>query len=255
MLQKRIEELRKQFIAENDGKSTIVLKGKYGKQQGPLVLYPVFNSLSERFLGVDEMNEEDRKKSIRPVTGETSRRVTESMTIDLKRDFDVIDWAWMKHSRQIAKNAKEAAQNNSALFYVYNEETVIKEQINKADLMFEAMSLVKNASATEKGQRVRLMIGSTTGFKELEIEQYLKEKAMNEPEKIIKLFQDKDLKNKIFIMDLVQAEILRKDVKDKLFYYEERPLGASIEAVVEYMHKEENKELVAHFALLLEEKK
>jgi hypothetical protein len=250
-----IAKLREKFIAENDGKSIITLKGKFGKQQGSLELSPVFDSVSEKFLGVEELTEEEKKKSIRAVDGSTVRKITVDMTLNLDRDFDVIDWSWIKECRQIAPNIKAAAQSNASLFYVYNEDTIIKEQVNKADQVFEAMSLVKNASATEKSQRLSLMMGSTSDFKELEIEHYLKDKAMNEPDKIIRLFSDKDMKVKIFLFDLIKKGVLRKDPKDKMIYFEDRVIGATDAAVVEFLKSADNQELVSHLKLELDNKK
>ncbi len=251
----RIKKLRETFIAENDGKSIITLKGRWGKQQGPLDLYPVFDSVSENFLGVEEIADDEKRKSIRPVSGETSRRITCDMTLDLNRDFDVIDWAWIKECNQIGMNLKEASQSMQVLFYVYNEDAISKATVNKADLVFEAMTLVKAASATEKGQRARLMLGTTSAFRELEIEHYLKDKAMNEPELIVNLFQDKDMKVKLFLLDLLKAKILRKDPVDKAIYFNERPLGLSDAIVHAFLKHSDNQELVGHFQLELESKK
>lgn len=255
MNKQRINELRKQFIADNDGKSTITLKSVFGKQQGATDICPVFDSLTERFLGVDEMPEEERKKSIRPVTGDTSRRLEDGLVIDFNRDIDVVDWNWMKECHQLAMSFEDSQMSNSALFYVYSEEKIIKERVKKTDGIFEALSLIKNASQTELAQRCRLIMGNTNHFSPLDIEDYLKETAMNNPSLITKIFSDPDFKAKLFLFDLMDAKIIVKNSKDKIYYFNERPLGSSEASVVEYLKAPENGDLVAHFKLEMDSKK
>lgn len=255
MIKESIDKLRKKFIAANEGNSTLTLKAVYGKQQGPTDICPVYDSVAQRFLGVEELNEEEKRKSVRPVSGDTTRRLEDGLIIDFSRDVDVVDWAWMKHCDQLAMNREEADMSNAALFYVYNEEKLVKERVKSTDKIFEALTFIKKASQTELAQRCRLILGNTSGLKPLDIEDYMKDTAMKNPDLIIKIFSDENFKTRLFVHELLDAKILRKDAKSKVYFYNDKALGASEEAVVEFLNDPANQESVAIFKLELEAKK
>lgn len=255
MKKERIKELRKEFIAENDGKSTIVLKAVYGKQQGPMDIQPIYNQIMQKFEGVEELTEEEKKQAVRVITEDTFRRIEDGTIIDLNRDVDVVDWAWLKLCPQIEKNLESAQQSRIAMFYVYNEESIVKKKIEKTDLIFEALTFIKKASDTERSQRCRLLIGNVAHFSPLDIEDYLKEKAMTEPQTVINVFNDGQFKHKLFLYDLIDARIVKIDPKDKIYRFNDRPLGASEKAVLEFLTNAANQDIVAQFQLELDLKK
>jgi hypothetical protein len=249
MKKERIKELRKQFIAENDGKSTIVLKAVYGKQQGFMDVQPIYNQIMQKFEGVEELTEEEKKSAVRVITEDSFRRIEDGMVVDLNRDIDVVDWAWMKLLPQVEKSLEDAQSSRIAMFYVHNEETLVKEKIKKTDLVFEALTYIKKSSETERSQRCKLLVGSTSYFSALEIEDYLKEKAMTEPQTIINIFNDENFKTKLFLFELINDRIINIDQKDKIYRFRDRPIGASEKAVLEFLIEPANQDLVAQLKL------
>lgn len=255
MKKERIKELRKQFIAENDGKSTITLKAVYGKQQGPMDIQPIYNNVLQRFEGVDELTEDEKKQAVRVINDDTYRRITDGTIIDLNRDVDVVDWAWIKLCNQIEKSEEDAQSSRVAMFYIYSEEVLVKAKIKKTDLIFDALSMIKKATETERAQRCRLLMGTTSHFTPLDIEDYLKDKAMTEPQSIVNVFSDENFKQKLFLLDLIDARIIKIDPKDKVYRFNDRPIGASEKSVIEFLGEPNNQDMVAQFKIELDMKK
>lgn len=230
---------------ENDivTKKKMTLRAVYGKQQGSLFIQPVTDSRTGRLVGVKNLSEEEKRNATRVVEASTTRKIQDGVVVDLSNEIDSIDWNWIKHSPAIAMSFADAQSSPNALFYVEDLDAETEKKISKKDLVYKAMTHVKESSAHKKLQASRLLGQDATHFSPLQIDDFLTSIAFENPEKIIKVYEDKNSKTRLFYYQLLDSKLITKE-RGGIIKYEEITLGINEEQALEWLKTPENRDIV-----------
>lgn len=230
----------------------IVLKAMHGKQQGYLDLTPARDRVTGRLRGVKPLSQEDMRLAIRAVDGNTVRKITDGLTLNLNDETDRIDWEWIKECREISLDRYSALGDPNVLFYVDQPDREVDERISKFDTVLEAGIIVKDASQVRKAEICRYLGFHTAGLPPKDILDYLADIAQKKPEKIIKANEDPQFKQKIFLFSLIDANIVKKD-KNGIYRYGDIVLGLNVDAALVWLNDKANRDLVGRFFTKLKE--
>ena len=235
-------------------KTKITLKAIYGKQQGPLILSPAREELSGRLAGVELLSDEQAKKSVKIINEQTTRKITDGCVFDLNNDIDKLDWKWIKECGEIASDFDEAQSNPRALFYVEDLEAQTDKKLASRAQKHKAMSYVFESSTIKRQEVCRLLGKDVSYFSQRDIEDYLTELAETKPINIIRVFEDKDYKAKLFLYKLIDKKVI-KISNGGVYKYNELTIGLNQEAVLYWLSDARNADIVREFHLILNPQK
>jgi hypothetical protein len=241
---------------ENDvaGSRILTFKAVHGKQQGRLRLYPMQLGNTGQIMGIEPYTEAEKRDLKRPVTPDTFRDFTDDCTLNLGNIVDAEDWKWIQHCPEIAESRDKAHESPKACFYIDQPDKEIQKRIKTADLVREALNYIHDSSVHRKWEICRLMGQDVKYFKPEEIDDFLKTKATEEPEKIIAKYNDKYTKVRLFFYKLVDNKYIKAD-SNGIYKYKEQILGTNVDGVLHWLMADENKELIRLWALELTPKK
>lgn len=137
-----------------------------------------------------------------------------------------------------AKNVKPG----ETLFYIEDRETEAKEFVANTDNIFEALKIIDSASIDDYKDMCLMLSLPTAGSKTVLL-QTLKAKAMKEPEKIIKL-KNGDYEEKLTILKLIDAGVLKKGKKDSRIYDGEILIARNLDEAVLYLKDKANEAVI-----------
>lgn len=232
------------------GKQQITLRAVFGKQQGKLTVYPMQVGDTGKMVGVENLSEEEKRTVKRLVTPETSRIIEDGSTFDLSDETDKTDWEWIKVLPEIVESREKAHEEPRALFYIEDLDRDIQVRIKKADLIFQALKLVSESSDFKKNEICRLMGQDTRYFRPIDVEEYLKERAMNNPAELIQKYNDRYYKVRLFLYRLLDAKIIKKD-GNNIYKYGEIILGVNEDAALHWLSDSNNAQFVRQWQMQL----
>jgi hypothetical protein len=227
-------------MQEND---IIILKAVWGKTQGSLLLNPVRDDVTGKFKGVEELNEEELRKSVRPVYPDTQRKITDGLKIDRRNQVDKIDWEWIKENKEIVGSIEEARSSPQALFYIDQPDKELEKRLAKSDLVFEAETIVRGLSVNEQIEMCRLLGQNVKGYRPIDVRDYLLERSHSAPAKILDAKADPNAKEKLFLFDLVDAGKVKKD-QAGMYKFGDIILGLNTRSAIEWLNDKKNRDIV-----------
>ena len=137
-----------------------------------------------------------------------------------------------------AKNVKPG----ETLFYIEDRETEAKDFIDNTDNIFAALKIIDAASIDDYKDMCLMLSLSTAGSKTVLL-RTLRAKAMKEPEKIIKL-KNGDYEEKLTILKLIDAGVLKKGKNDGRIYDGENLIARNLDESVLYLKDKDNAAVV-----------
>jgi hypothetical protein len=221
----------------------IILKAYYGRQQGPLSLNPVKDLNTGKFRGVKLLSEQKKLDAIKVIDGNTTRRISDGLTLDLSDPVDALDWDWIKENKEIVASEQEANDNPQALFYVYHPDKEIDVALEKFDLNYEATKLVKESTPEERRDLCRYLGMNVDGFRDKDILEYLAGRVKSSPKTILKAAEDPNYKEKLFLQQLLDAALFKKD-SNGIIKYGDIIVGLNKDAAIVWLNDSRNRELV-----------
>jgi len=232
-------------------KNKIVLKARFGKTQGPLVVCPVIDPVTRTMRGVKTLSEEDRKKEARVVDESTTRKLFDGIEFNAKNVVDTVDWSWIVYNKEVVGSRREAWQDETALFYVDDYEEETRQKTSLRELKLEASMAVKKLSQDHKVDLMRLFGVHAGHLEPFEITEFLYDKAENFPEQTLARIKDENVREKIFIMDLIDSKVIGRDSETGVYLYGEMRLGTTMESLVAWMKDTQNQDLIREMKLSL----
>jgi hypothetical protein len=232
-------------------KGKVILKARFGKTQGPLVICPVIDPVTRTMRGVKTLSEEDRKKEVRVVDEYTTRKLFDGIEFNAKSVVDTVDWAWIVYNKEVVASRREAWQDETALFYVDDYEEETRQKTSLRELKLEASMAVKKLSQDSKADLMRLFGVHAGHLEPYEITEFLYDKAENFPEQTLSRIRDEHVREKIFIMDLLEKKILSRDPETAVYLYGEMKLGTTMESLIAWLKDAQNQDLIREMRLSL----
>lgn len=231
-------------------KKKVILRSVYGKQQGPLLVCPVTDQITGQLKGVKNLSEEEKRNTVRVVSLDTFRTISDGLVLNLDNPVDLIDWEWLKETTEIALSFEEAQHSVNCLFYVEDLDLEVEKKVSKRDLVYTAMNYIKEASSYKKSEVCRLLGQDVRYFNQLQIDDYLTSLAFETPLRITTVFEDKNSKTKLFFYALLDKKIINRG-QGGVYRYEDVTLGLTEEQALYWLKDSINTDIVRQFSLLL----
>jgi len=240
-----MKQTKEEFLVKKlKDKGQIVLKARYGKQQGAFVACPVADPMTKQFRGVDILTEEEKKKVVRVVALDTSRKIIDNTVFRYASEIDRVDWAWVVHNVEIDQDRDASWSNPSSLYFVEDLEEESEKSVSKKQLILEAQILIHNASQDRRTDICRLFGFEAKHMKPNEVYEWLYDKASTMPEKVMEKFNDADTPHKIFLMNVMAKKIIVHDTEAGFYRYNTVKLGAHLDSVIAWLKSPENQDLI-----------
>lgn len=210
----------------------IVLKALYGKQQGGCTLIPVKDKDTGELRGV------------RPDSGiheETSRKISDGSSFNMKKQSDKDAWDWVKENKEIANSQEDGLNEPHALFYIDRPDEIVKNRVKANKLKLEAGKFIEEADLERKRGICRLLGQNSTGLGENDVDDFLfnKANAVGQAAKVIEAFNDPFAKTKLFFHKLMDTNTIKKE-SSGIYKYGDIILGISPESVMIWLKDKKN---------------
>lgn len=199
------------------------------------------NSNGDMILSEEEVSKMN-KGLVHYVPADHVFQIVDGTRFDLDDVIDAANWAAIEHCNWIAKNRFERdAQGNlvidgnahrygNADLYVERPGEITEARITKKQLIHRACDYVYQDSESERIKKCRVLGRNLSNAMPADILDFLIENAEKDPKKIIELYEGEDWKMHLFILDAVDRGVIRKG--EGIYRYDDKTLGASIEAVI-----------------------
>jgi hypothetical protein len=221
----------------------ITLKSVYSKDR-KLVVMPVWNERTRWYEGIPRLSEEDKRGLSFWTDPESKLTVKHNTTFDLSDETDKSNWAWVKHSTDIAMSFEECQKSKTALFYVDNEEIEAQKSLDMDEILFEAMQHVKSDKNDRLADRARILGFEMEGDSPVTIRAFLNKMA-RDPKSAKQVIE-------AYTSDSVAIQLLFLKARDKdviktergAFMYGSTPLGITEESVIAFLQDPAHREVV-----------
>ena len=191
-------------------------------------------------------------------SGKPFIKVTETFTIEDGKTFDLTDpwdqarWEAIKNCPMIAdfrgqRDAKgnliidgDAKRYGRAELYIERPGVETAKKVSKRQKIHDAESYIFD---DPKGAEGRLKVARILGkhmshASDSDIKDYLLEIASRDPDKIIKLYTGEDNDLRLLLIEAREKGVII--VKNKMYLYGSRPIGATEDAVIDWMKNANN---------------
>lgn len=233
----------------------IVLKSCYGKTGHKLRLEPCKDGRTGRFLGVDNLSEEEKRKTDYVVEpGVTYLEITDGFEFDLTDPRQAKNWKWVKECPQIVGGRNEtnfhmdaeesrSFEGSDNEFYVFDQEADTVAQETQFDKQFTALKHIHELKGSSAIYQTARLLGSNMESSSIPaVRTFLLGKAQKHPEQILKVAKDGSSKVRLFLYAALDKEVIRK--RAGVFYYNETALGTTEDQVMLWLGEDRNYTLV-----------
>ena len=233
---------------ENGTVTDKIIEIKSIYKNGKTTVQPVKDPLSGWYKGLPRLSENDKRDLRIWADPETKFTLQEGITLDLNKEEHRITWEWVKWQPCLAMSYDECQSRPDAEFYVHLQHKEAIKSVSRKKIKYEAIKYITEDSASNYPLRVKLLGIDMDGEDPIVIENFLLERAESDPERIIKLYNDKYLALRMLLMEAVQK---RKVIIEPTgaYRYGNIFMGMTEESVLDWMNNSENKSI----ARLLEE--
>lgn len=189
--------------------------------------------------------------------------ITDGMVFDLTDKIDKATWEAIKYCPLIApeltaKNPdgtymihgttdrKEVKHRRYGIAELYIDRPGIETQrrVSRKKKVLEACNYIVNDSKGADGRlmKAKLLGKHMTNMPSTDVEDYLLAVAEKDPDKIIKLYTGEDLDLRLLLVEARDKGVVI--IKNKMYLYGSRPIGATEEAAIEWMKRSDNQKFV-----------
>lgn len=160
---------------------------------------------------------------------------TKPTVFTIESALDEIKLRVLMSKSKIALSELDVAKNPMAMFYIEDKEEKAKMIEKQADLELEALDKFSDMSADERKNTLKLYgLRGLDSISEKQIKATLYEKVKSDFSKFLGFINDKNIKTRILIEDLLEKNMLQR--KGNYYVYEGESLGNSLDAVVEFFN-------------------
>lgn len=248
-------------------RNEIILRSVYGKVNQIYFIQPCPNpktgKLPDCVRTVDSngdmiLSEEDVRQMSRGerhfVAANHVFEIVDGQTFDLNDVVDKAHWEAIEYCNWIAKERFErdsagnlvvdgnAKRYGVADLYVERPGELSEARVNIKQLRHRACNYVYEDTEANRVKKCRVLGRDLRNAIKADILDYLIEVAEKDPNKIIALYEGEDWRIQLFIMDALDRGVIKKS--EGLYKYEDKLLGGSMTAVVEFMKDVRYKKLV-----------
>jgi hypothetical protein len=180
------------------------------------------------------------------------RLTSKDLFLDPTDPLDEIKLKLLLAHPEVANSAADVTPKT--VFVIYNEIEEAEKESKKFDYIIEAYKRIADMSQVERRDFLKLF-GLTRASKNMvpdSIKTRLKELADTDAKTFCERFDDKHKADKIFIEDLVDMNILRKN--GSAYIYNDDVLGGNLELTIEFLKKPKNQPTLIALKAQLEEK-
>ena len=189
--------------------------------------------------------------------------ITDGMVFDLTDKIDKATWEAIKYCPLIApeltaKNPdgtymihgttdrKEVKHRRYGIAELYIDRPGIETQrrVSRKKKVLEACNYIVNDSQGADGRllKAKLLGKHMTNMPSTDVEDYLLAVAEKDPDKIIKLYTGEDMDLRLLLVEARDKGVVI--IKNKMYIYGARPIGATEEAAIEWMKQSSNQKFV-----------
>lgn len=171
--------------------------------------------------------------------------------LDLSTAEGKLRYAILKAHPWVANSALEI--NAQTSHYIYDEVEEAKQVEKKTETKLEALSSLFKMSQDEKAEFIKLYgVRNPSNMMPSVITARLMEEAEKDPRKFLVFYKDKHKEMRIFLIDLVTANIVTK--KGSAYFYNEDMIGADEQLAIAYLKDPKNQPLLIGLKDLLAKK-
>ena len=161
---------------------------------------------------------------------------------------DIVDkakWESIEYCNWIAKDRYQRDQEGNLIIdggakrygvadlYVERPGEITKIKLTKKQLVHRACAYIYEDSEQERIKKCKVLGRNLSNAMPSDIEDYLINFAEKDPKKIINLYEGEDWKMQLFILDAIERGVIRRS--EGIYKYDDKILGASMEAVVIFL--------------------
>jgi hypothetical protein len=228
---------------ENGTVTDKVIEIKSIYKNGKTIVQPVKDPLSGWYKGIPRLSEND-KRDLRFWAEPTSKFVLkEGVTLDLNKEEHRVIWDWIKYQPCMAMSYDECQKRPEAEFYVYLKHKEAVKSVSRKKIKYKALQYISNDNPTNYPLRVKLLGINMDGEDPIVIEDFLLERAEHEPEKIIKLYEDKNIALRMLLMEAVEKRKVLIEPSGA-YRYGTIFMGMTEDSVIDWMNSSENASVV-----------
>lgn len=228
-----------------------------------VVLVPQLTKAGFR-TGLTKDEEKEFEKALNLKEGELSKksefwgekidiRVKTKTTLDLSDDWDFLRYKFACAHTRICPSPLDLAKHSDADFVIYDEESQAKVESASINWEIKAFEAFVKLSEQEKKDILKLYGTKTEGANLDIVNTRLHKFLKADPERFVKTVEDKDLEIKVFIEDLLDKAIIKKN--KSFFMNGDDTIASSTEELVEYLKHPKNSAILASFKGRLETRK
>lgn len=188
------------------------------------------------------------------VPADKTFEIVDGTVFNLDDVVDAANWAAIEHCNWIAKDRYQrdtegnliidggAKRYGVADLYVERPGEIAKSKITRKQLVHRASDYIYKDSESERIKKCKVLGRNLTTALPVDVLDYLLDKAEKNPKKIIDLYEGEDWKMHLFILDAVDRGVITKS--EGFFKYDDKMLGASIEATISLLRNIQYKKLL-----------
>ena len=228
---------------ENGTTTDKIIEIKSIYKNGKTTVQPVKHPLSNWYKGIESLSENDKRDLRIWAEPDTKFVLKEGVILDLNKDEHRVIWSWVKYQPCLAMSYEECQSRPSAEFYVHLQHKEAVKSVSRKKIKFQAMKYISEDNASNYPLRVKLLGINMDGEDPVVIENFLLDRAEQDPERIIKLYKDKFLALRMLLMEAVAKRKLIIEPSGA-YRYGNMFLGMTEESALDWMSNPENKSVV-----------
>ena len=185
------------------------------------------------------------------ITDEDSFQIKHLMVINLENDIDQAIFEIIKMHPDIIAMSKDKVVPGQHRYYIENKEAEAHSEISKVNVMLEAMNMIKDMSTEQMEDFGRVCQIRIKDLTKTQIEGELFKVAQRDPDLVVRMGKDKNLKQRIFLKKLMEKGKIY--LSNGVFKYGEEVIGTSEAHAIDWFNDPKNSKLITELAKFLKQ--
>ncbi len=228
---------------ENGTVTDKIIEIKSIYKNGKTTVQPVRDPLSGWYKGILRLSENDKRDLRFWAEPDTKFILKEGVNLDLNREEHKVIWEWLKYQPCLAMSYEECQSRPSAEFYVHLQHKEAVKSVGRKKIKYQAMKYITEDNSSNYPLRVKLLGINMDGEDPVVIENFLLERAEQDPERVIKLYEDRFLSLRMLLMEAVERRKVLIEPSGA-YRYGNMFMGMTEESALDWMNTSENKSVV-----------
>ena len=228
---------------ENGTATDKILEIKSIYKNGKTTVQPVRDPMSGWYKGVPRLSEDDKRKLKFWAEKESKFVLKEGVTLDLNNEEHKVIWDWLKYQPCLAMSYEECQMKPDAEFYVHQRHKEAIKNVDRKRTKYKAIQFITNDNPVNYPLRVKLLGINMDGEDAIVIEEFLLDQAEQNPQRIIKLYEDKFVSLRMLLLEALERGKIVIEPSGA-YRYGNIFLGMSEDSVVDWMNNPENRTTV-----------